>query len=190
MLKAVQTMDMTQEVPVQPVSLDIWDKKYRLKTKKGESIDKTMDDTFKRVARALADAEDTEEKRALWYEKFLWALRRGAIPAGRITSNAGALEHKPATSTINCTVSAVASPSRRVMTTSARQSPAERRMRRRISSVPVSAQCRSSTMRRHGLTAARRRNIRATPSAASVTAFSGESTVGSKSKCARRRGMQ
>lgn len=107
MLKAVQTMDMTQEVPVQPVSLDIWDKKYRLKTKKGESIDKTMDDTFKRVARALADAEDTEEKRTLWYEKFLWALRRGAIPAGRITSNAGALEHKPATSTINCTVSGI-----------------------------------------------------------------------------------
>ena len=40
-----------------------------------------------------------------WYERFLWALRRGAIPAGRVTSNAGALEHKPATSTINCTVS-------------------------------------------------------------------------------------
>jgi ribonucleoside-diphosphate reductase alpha chain len=34
-------------------------------------------------------------------------LRHGAIPAGRITSNAGALEHKPATSTINCTVSGV-----------------------------------------------------------------------------------
>ena len=33
-----------------------------------------------------------------WNERFLWALRRGAIPAGRITSNAGALEHKPATS--------------------------------------------------------------------------------------------
>jgi hypothetical protein len=32
-------------------------------------------------------------------------LRKGAIPAGRITSNAGAWEHKPATSTINCTVS-------------------------------------------------------------------------------------
>ena len=37
--------------------------------------------------------------------EFLWALRHGAIPAGRITSNAGAQEHKPATSTINCTVS-------------------------------------------------------------------------------------
>ncbi len=40
-----------------------------------------------------------------WYERFLWALRQGAIPAGRVTSNAGAWEHKPATSTINCTVS-------------------------------------------------------------------------------------
>ena len=108
MLKAVKPIDeTTQEVPVQPVSLDIWDKKYRLKTKQGECIDKTMDDTFKRVARALADAEETEEKRKHWYEKFLWALRHGAIPAGRITSNAGALEHKPATSTINCTVSGI-----------------------------------------------------------------------------------
>ncbi|MDH3532421.1 MAG: adenosylcobalamin-dependent ribonucleoside-diphosphate reductase, partial [Gammaproteobacteria bacterium] len=40
-----------------------------------------------------------------FYEEFLWALRSGAIPAGRIVSNAGAREHKPATSTINCTVS-------------------------------------------------------------------------------------
>jgi ribonucleoside-diphosphate reductase alpha chain len=38
-------------------------------------------------------------------ERFTWALRRGAIPAGRIISNAGAQAHKPATSTINCTVS-------------------------------------------------------------------------------------
>jgi ribonucleoside-diphosphate reductase alpha chain len=63
-----------------------------------------MDDTYRRVARALADVESPEQ-REHWYERFLWALRRGAIPAGRITSNAGAQEHKPATSTINCTVS-------------------------------------------------------------------------------------
>ncbi len=93
------------DIPLQPASQDIWDKKYRLKSKLGDPIDRTMDDSFKRVARALADAEATPEKRAYWYERFLWALRRGAIPAGRITSNAGALEHKPATSTINCTVS-------------------------------------------------------------------------------------
>jgi ribonucleoside-diphosphate reductase alpha chain len=112
MLKAVKTVQDdndvgAQEVPIQPVSLDIWDKKYRLKTKQGEHVDASMDDSYKRVARALADAEETEEKRAYWYEKFVWALRRGAIPAGRITSNAGALEHKPATSTINCTVSGI-----------------------------------------------------------------------------------
>ena len=106
MLKAVKMSQETEkEVPMQSVSLDIWDKKYRLKTKQGECLDASMDDTYRRVARALADAEETEEKRELWFEKFLWALRRGAIPAGRITSNAGAQEHKPATSTINCTVS-------------------------------------------------------------------------------------
>jgi ribonucleoside-diphosphate reductase alpha chain len=95
----------SKEIPMQDASLDIWDKKYRLKAKSGEVIDETIDCTFKRVAKALADAEETEEKQELWYRSFLWALRRGAIPAGRITSNAGAQEHKPATSTINCTVS-------------------------------------------------------------------------------------
>src|SRR5690349_8672995 len=91
-------------IACQEASLDIWDKKYRLTAKDGTPVDKTMDDTYKRVARALADTE-REEVREHWNERFLWALRRGAIPAGRVTSNAGALEHKPATSTINCTVS-------------------------------------------------------------------------------------
>ncbi len=113
MLQAVKTPEdaamsagSEKEVPIQPVSLDIWDKKYRLKSKQGDHVDKDMDDSYQRVARALADVEE-EGKRAEWHEKFLWALRRGAIPAGRITSNAGALEHKPATSTINCTVSGI-----------------------------------------------------------------------------------
>ncbi|MGA9573094.1 MAG: adenosylcobalamin-dependent ribonucleoside-diphosphate reductase [Lysobacterales bacterium] len=94
-----------QAVPFQEASLDIWDKKYRLKSKIGESIDATIDDTYKRVALAISGVEKTRELREEWYKSFLWALRRGAIPAGRITSNAGAREHKPATSTINCTVS-------------------------------------------------------------------------------------
>ena len=116
MLKVVDTAknsgaDVEKEIPIQPVSLDIWDKKYRLKTKQGDNVDADMDASYSRVARALADVETTDEKRAEWHEKFLWALRRGAIPAGRITSNAGALEHKPATSTINCTVSGVISDS-------------------------------------------------------------------------------
>ena len=97
--------EAAQGIAMQPASVDIWDKKYRLKSKKGEPVDVSIDDTYKRVAKALSEAEATPEKQKYWYERFLWALRRGAIPAGRITSNAGALEHKPSTSTINCTVS-------------------------------------------------------------------------------------
>jgi ribonucleoside-diphosphate reductase alpha chain len=93
-----------RSIRFQEASLDIWDKKYRLTAKDGTPIDRSMDDTYKRVARALADVE-REDLREHWYEQFLWALRRGAIPAGRVTSNAGAQQHKPATSTINCTVS-------------------------------------------------------------------------------------
>ena len=92
------------EIPFQEASLDIWDKKYRLKDKFGRPVDQTIEDTYKRVARALANVE-SEDKRDDWYNQFLWALAHGAIPAGRIMSNAGAEEHKPATSTINCTVS-------------------------------------------------------------------------------------
>ncbi|MEO8746306.1 MAG: adenosylcobalamin-dependent ribonucleoside-diphosphate reductase [Rhodanobacter sp.] len=98
--------DAAVEIPLQPASYDIWDKKYRLKDKSGTPVDRTVDETWQRVARALSEVECTPELREHWYERFFWALRHGAIPAGRITSNAGALAHKPATSTINCTVSA------------------------------------------------------------------------------------
>src|SRR3990172_649076 len=108
----VEVIDIdSKDIPLQEASLDIWDKKYRLKAKTGEAIDACIDGTFKRVARAIADVEQTAEKQEKWYDLFLWALRRGAIPAGRITSNAGAQEHKPATSTINCTVSGIISDS-------------------------------------------------------------------------------
>src|SRR5690554_4998472 len=103
--KVQRLRDVVSSIPMQPASEDIWDTKYRLKTKEGMAIDQTVDATYQRVARALADVE-APELRETWYEKFLWALRHGAILAGRITSNAGAQEHKPATSTINCTVSA------------------------------------------------------------------------------------
>ncbi len=101
---AVIQASSTTDIGLQPASLDIWDAKYRLKTKDGQGIDSDIDATYQRVARALADIE-LPELREHWYEQFLWALYRGAIPAGRIISNAGATAYKPATSTINCTVS-------------------------------------------------------------------------------------
>ena len=93
-----------QFIEFQEASLDTWDRKYRLKSKSGEIIDKTVEETYQRVARALAEVE-ARPVRKRWFDDFLWALQNGAIPAGRIVSNAGATEHKPSTSTINCTVS-------------------------------------------------------------------------------------
>ena len=99
---AQDAQGMTLTIPLQETSKEIWDSKYRLKSKDGQPIDQEIDDTYRRVAKALAAQELDPQA---WFEPFLWALRNGAIPAGRITSNAGAFEHKPATSTINCTVS-------------------------------------------------------------------------------------
>ncbi|HAI45176.1 MAG TPA: ribonucleoside-diphosphate reductase, partial [Stenotrophomonas sp.] len=104
-LDLVRNDPRADSVPMQPASLDIWDRKYRLKTQQGEPLDADIKATYLRVARALAEAEATEALREHWRQRFAWALRRGAIPAGRIISNAGAQAHKPATSTINCTVS-------------------------------------------------------------------------------------
>ncbi|MEM9396550.1 MAG: adenosylcobalamin-dependent ribonucleoside-diphosphate reductase [Pseudomonadota bacterium] len=95
--------EQTTTISMQDASLDIWDKKYRLKDKQGNAIDAELDSTYQRVAEALASVES--DRKDHWQEQFLWALRNGAIPAGRIISNAGALAYKPATSTINCTVS-------------------------------------------------------------------------------------
>ncbi|MGB1951576.1 MAG: ribonucleotide reductase N-terminal alpha domain-containing protein, partial [Marinobacter sp.] len=91
-------------IPMQEASLDIWCSKYQLKTKTGEPVDKDINATYERVATALAQVE-AKSNRAKYMKEFIWALQHGAIPAGRITSNAGAEAHKPATSTINCTVS-------------------------------------------------------------------------------------
>jgi len=100
----------TSSIALQAASEDIWAQKYRLTSKDGAPIDDSVDATWQRVARALAEVEPSEQ-REHWYECFLWALRNGAIPAGRIISNAGAQDYKPATSTINCTVSGTISDS-------------------------------------------------------------------------------
>src|SRR5690606_35654829 len=92
-----------KSMALQPASYDIWDKKYRLKNADGKDLDQTVADTWKRVAKTLAEVEP--KRKAYWEKEFFWALENGAIPAGRVISNAGALAWKPATSTINCNVS-------------------------------------------------------------------------------------
>ena len=72
-----------------PISYQIWDDKYRFQ-KGGEVQDKTVQDTWRRIADALAEAEDTPEKKKLWAGKFYDALEGFKyLPAGRITAGAG-----------------------------------------------------------------------------------------------------
>ena len=70
-----------------PIANQIWDMKYRLKAADGTPIDATVEDSWRRVARALAAGEAQPE---LWEERFLAALEDFRfLPAGRITAGAG-----------------------------------------------------------------------------------------------------
>jgi ribonucleoside-diphosphate reductase alpha chain len=100
-----QKREIPVAAPLQAASQDIWQQKYQLRDRLGEPVDRDIDACYQRIADALAEPEETAKQRKYWRKRFLWALQNGAIPAGRIISNAGAQEHKPATSTINCTVS-------------------------------------------------------------------------------------
>ncbi len=70
-----------------PIAAQIWDMKYRFKQADGTPIDVTVEDSWRRIARDLARAED---KPAVWEEKFYQALEDFKyLPAGRITAGAG-----------------------------------------------------------------------------------------------------
>ena len=71
-----------------PISSRIWDMKYRLKAADGTPIDGTIEDSWRRVARALASAESEPER---WEPVFYEALQGFKfLPAGRILAGAGA----------------------------------------------------------------------------------------------------
>ena len=70
------------------ISHRIWDMKYRLKGPDGAPVDRTIDDTWRRVAKALAAVE---REPAVWEDRFFDAMRDFRfLPAGRILAGAGA----------------------------------------------------------------------------------------------------
>ncbi|MBF0168973.1 MAG: adenosylcobalamin-dependent ribonucleoside-diphosphate reductase [Alphaproteobacteria bacterium] len=70
-----------------PISQQIWDMKYRLKSEEGQAADRTVEETWGRIARALATPEKEPE---LWEARFYEALENFKfLPAGRIVSGAG-----------------------------------------------------------------------------------------------------
>jgi ribonucleoside-diphosphate reductase alpha chain len=70
-----------------PIAEAIWDMKYRLKSQDGTPIDASVEDTWRRIAGALAA---TEAEPAKWESEFYNALEGFKyLPAGRITAGAG-----------------------------------------------------------------------------------------------------
>jgi ribonucleoside-diphosphate reductase alpha chain len=69
------------------IAEQIWDMKYRLKAADGTPIDATVEDSWRRIARALAEVEADPK---LWEDRFYSALEGFKyLPAGRITAGAG-----------------------------------------------------------------------------------------------------
>ncbi|HUB63251.1 MAG TPA: adenosylcobalamin-dependent ribonucleoside-diphosphate reductase [Methylocella sp.] len=69
------------------ISQQIWDMKYRLKASSGEPVDKTIEETWQRVATALAEPERDPAK---WSERFFRAMEDFKfLPAGRVVAGAG-----------------------------------------------------------------------------------------------------
>ncbi|MGB0900443.1 adenosylcobalamin-dependent ribonucleoside-diphosphate reductase [Halocynthiibacter sp.] len=70
-----------------PIAEQIWDMKYRLKNADGTAIDASVEDSWRRIARSLADVEKDSKS---WEEKFYAALEDFKfLPAGRIAAGAG-----------------------------------------------------------------------------------------------------
>jgi len=70
-----------------PIAAQIWDMKYRFKQADGTPIDASVQDSWRRIARSLAEVEADP---ATWEEKFYAALEDFRfLPAGRITAGAG-----------------------------------------------------------------------------------------------------
>ncbi len=70
-----------------PIAHAIWDMKYRLKQADGTPVDASVEDTWCRIARSLAEVEADP---AQWEPVFARALEDFKfLPAGRITAGAG-----------------------------------------------------------------------------------------------------
>ena len=72
-----------------PIAEQIWDQKYRLKTFDGTPVDVTVQDTWHRIAEALAEAEAPEDREAHYREFYSVLEGFKFIPAGRIVAGAG-----------------------------------------------------------------------------------------------------
>jgi ribonucleoside-diphosphate reductase alpha chain len=77
-------MDIFQE----PIAKRVWDIKYRYRYN-GQTIDQTVEDTWQRVAKAIASVESSKQRK-YWQSEFYQILENFRfLPGGRIIAGAG-----------------------------------------------------------------------------------------------------
>ena len=82
-------MRSDEAMPGSSISGEIWDMKYRFKREDGTAVDGRIEDTWRRVADALAEAEKPKDREA-WAKRFYEVLDGYRfLPAGRILAGAG-----------------------------------------------------------------------------------------------------
>ena len=82
-------MDAISQPPLHPISREIWEMKYRFQPADGAIAEQAIEDSWRRVANAVAQAE-SEEARSRWSEAFYGILENYRfLPAGRILAGAG-----------------------------------------------------------------------------------------------------
>lgn len=78
---------MTTDFFTTDIARHIWDTKYRFRTV-SKTVDQSIEDTWRRIARALAAVEDRDNEK--WEQQFYEILRDFRfLPAGRIQAGAG-----------------------------------------------------------------------------------------------------
>lgn len=82
-------MENADHPTLDPISRDIWNMKYRFKPAMGAGFEHTIEDSWRRVAKAIAAAEQPID-RQLWADAFFGILHDYRfLPAGRILAGAG-----------------------------------------------------------------------------------------------------
>ena len=88
--------------PLTPIAQEIWEMKYRFRTPGGEPEEQTIEDSWRRVAAALAEPEADRRR---WTRAFYNAMEDFRfLPAGRILAGAGT---RRAVTLFNCFVMGV-----------------------------------------------------------------------------------
>ena len=83
----MRTPESTFDIP--EISHEIWEMKYRFKRPDGTPVDETVEQSWQRVAKAVASVEP-EGRQAHWETEFYEALSGYKfLPAGRILAGAG-----------------------------------------------------------------------------------------------------